>query len=317
MRRRAIAIGTLSRPWSHSFATSESIVRLSLGSHGASRSNVHSRNGLGLSLEATWTRPPMSGHSMRIRRPMAWRDDPMRVSPLTAARASSSTSYISAAERKPWRAEARLGRVAATAGIVGRSLCDDGHRGAHYVEWHVRPNYSVQRSPRADGPADAPPSRALEKRRAALDEVLVELLLDRLADELRDLEDERPVLCRIGRVLGAVDRLAELDPPLRRQRYETERAEGRERRRDRHERRADQAREHAALGELGIDLLRSDYRDRNDRRARAQRHLDEASAAEALQPVALREGLARSAHPFGEHHPPLIGLQQARGVVRV
>src|SRR3954454_23860062 len=40
--------------------------------------------------------------------------------------------------------------------------------------------------------------------RAALDQVLVDLALDRLADPLRQLEDERAILGGLGRVAGDV-----------------------------------------------------------------------------------------------------------------
>ena len=113
-------------------------------------------------------------------------------------------------------------------------------------------------------------------------------------------------------MLGDVDRLAELDPPARRQRDQPERPEPGEGRRDRHERRADRPRQRRALGDLRIDLLRADDRDRDDRRAGPQRDLDEAAAAEALQPVALGERLAGSLDALGEDHHQLV-LARAAG----
>src|SRR3954449_1670875 len=81
------------------------------------------------------------------------------------------------------------------------------------------------------------PLRAsLYERRAALDEVLVDRLLDRVAHALGQLEHERAVLGGVGAVVGGVDRVAELDAPLGRERHSAERAEQRERRRDRDER---------------------------------------------------------------------------------
>src|SRR3954454_6087441 len=63
------------------------------------------------------------------------------------------------------------------------------------------------------------PFRAsLYERRAALDEVLVDGLLDRVAHALGQLEHERAVLGRVGAIAGRVDRVAELDPPFRGQR---------------------------------------------------------------------------------------------------
>src|SRR5215211_2695419 len=91
---------------------------------------------------------------------------------------------------------------------------------------------------------------SLYERRAALHQVLVELLLDRVAHALGELEDERAVVGGVAPVAGDVDRVAELDPPLGGQRHRAERAEQRERRRDRHERRAGQPGEPGQLAEL-------------------------------------------------------------------
>ena len=53
----------------------------------------------------------------------------------------------------------------------------------------------------------------LEEGRASQDQVLVQLVLDQLADLLREIEDELAVVGGLGPMLGQVDRLAELDPP--------------------------------------------------------------------------------------------------------
>src|SRR3954464_13797897 len=86
-----------------------------------------------------------------------------------------------------------------------------------------------------------------QKCGAALDQVFVDLALDGLADPLGELEHERAVLGRLRGVTGNVDRLAEFDPPLGRQRHGSERAEQRERRGNREERRAGQAGEQRQL----------------------------------------------------------------------
>ncbi len=70
------------------------------------------------------------------------------------------------------------------------------------------------------------------------------------------------------------------------------------------------------VAEHRVDLLGADDRHRDDRRLRAQRDLDEAAAAEALQPVALRERLAGPLHPLGEDHHQVVLLERAGGVVR-
>src|SRR5215210_1215222 len=93
---------------------------------------------------------------------------------------------------------------------------------------------SAQRHRKAAGAAAVlgPPAQ-LEERRAALDQVLVDLLLDRLAHLLGKLEHQAPVVGRLRAVAGGVDRLAELDTPARRERDRAERAEQWECRRDR------------------------------------------------------------------------------------
>src|SRR3954451_8243937 len=88
----------------------------------------------------------------------------------------------------------------------------------------------------------------LEEGRAPRNEVVVDLRLDRLADLLGQLEHEAAVLGGLGSVLRRRDRLAELDPPLRGQRDEAERAEGGERRRDREVGRAYYARDERRIG---------------------------------------------------------------------
>ena len=52
----------------------------------------------------------------------------------------------------------------------------------------------------------------LQERRASQDEVLVQLALDQLPELLQEVEDELAVVGGLGRMLGQVDRLAELEP---------------------------------------------------------------------------------------------------------
>ena len=79
--------------------------------------------------------------------------------------------------------------------------------------------------------------------------------------------------------------------------------------------RAGQAGDRLRLAELRVDLLAADDGDGHDRRAGPQRHLDEAAAAEALQPVAVREVLARPLDALGEDGDELVLLEQADRVV--
>src|SRR3954452_20654607 len=70
---------------------------------------------------------------------------------------------------------------------------------------------------------NAIPRTTLHERRAAFDEVVVDQSLDRVAHSLGELEHERTVVGGLRAVAGEVDRLAELDAPLRRQRHRAER----------------------------------------------------------------------------------------------
>src|SRR5918999_1800329 len=74
--------------------------------------------------------------------------------------------------------------------------------------------------------------RKLYERAAALDQVLVDLVLDRLAYLLGELEHERAVVGGLGTVAGQVHWLAKVDSPPGRQGHDAEGAERREGRRD-------------------------------------------------------------------------------------
>ena len=86
-------------------------------------------------------------------------------------------------------------------------------------------------------------------------------------------------------------RLAEFDDPAARQRHHPERAEPREGRRHREVRQAQQPREWGDVAEHGIGLLGTHDGGGDDGYAGPQRGRDEAPAPEALQLVALTEGL--------------------------
>ena len=77
-----------------------------------------------------------------------------------------------------------------------------------------------------------PPRRQprLNERRPALDHVLEHPLLHHLAHALGQLEHQPAVRGGLGPVARRLDRLAELDPPLRRQGYRAQRPEPREQR---------------------------------------------------------------------------------------
>src|SRR3954454_21081343 len=165
--------------------------------------------------------------------------------------------------------------------------------GSVLISWNARSMTSRNSFGDSKALLAIPLRASLYERRAALDEVLVDGLLDRVAHALGELEHERAVVGGVRRVAGSVDRVAELEPPLRRQRHRAKWAEQRERRRDRDERRAGELGQPRKLAHLRVDLLAAHDGDRDDRRSRAQRQLHEPAAAEALQPVAVLEVLAR------------------------
>ena len=70
--------------------------------------------------------------------------------------------------------------------------------------------------------------------------------------------------------------------------------------------RAEQAGQWRDVSQLRIDLLAADHRHGHDRRTGAQGDLHKAAAAEALEPVALGERLARALHALGEDRNQLI-----------
>ena len=111
-------------------------------------------------------------------------------------------------------------------------------------------------------------------------------------------------------VVGGLDRLAELDVPLRRQRHQPGGPGQREQRRDREVRQPEQPGQQLDVGDHRVDLLGPDDRARHDRRLGAQRRRDEPAAAEPLQLVAVLEVLAQALVALGEHRGQLAGGQQ-------
>jgi hypothetical protein len=116
-------------------------------------------------------------------------------------------------------------------------------------------------------------------------------------------------------VLG-VDRFAELQVPLARQRDEPERAQPGKGRGDREVRQVEEPGEHPGVAEHRMDLLGADDRHRDDRHPAGQRGLDEAAAAEPLQLVPLAERLADALEPLGPHPDQFARAQEPFGVLR-
>src|SRR5712691_13226391 len=144
---------------------------------------------------------------------------------------------------------------------------------------------------------------------------LVDGRLDPFPHLLADLEHEASVAYGLGPVLGDLDRLAEGDEPLRGQREQPGQTEPRERRGDREVRQAEQPGYGLQVGEHRVHLLRADDSDRDDGRARAQRDLDEASAAEAADPVAVAVALGRALDALREHADQLVAFEERGRVV--
>jgi hypothetical protein len=105
-----------------------------------------------------------------------------------------------------------------------------------------------------------------EEDAAPSHEVAVEHLLDRVADPVGQLEDEHRVVGGLRAVGLGLDRLAELDEPLRGQRDDAERPERRELPGDREVREPEEPREELRVGDHRVDLLGADDRHGDDRR---------------------------------------------------
>ncbi len=114
-----------------------------------------------------------------------------------------------------------------------------------------------------------------------------------------------------------VDRLAEVDRPLRRQRHDAERAQPREGRGQREVGQAEGLPHPVGLGHDRVDLLRPDHGAGDDRAPGAQGDAHEAPAAEPGQLVALPEVLAHSLHALREDAEELALPQEALRVLGV
>src|SRR5512138_460419 len=168
------------------------------------------------------------------------------------------------------------------------------------VTWTIRGYVSAEKS--------------REQWRAALAEEAFDHRLDLRADLIRELVDEQAIVGGGRAEVAEIDGRTELDVPLARQRQEASGTEPRKRGRDGDPRDADVLREPRHLAEHRCGFFGTDDGDRNDRRAGAQRELDEAAAPEPLQAVAILPQLAHAFFPLGEHGDELAFLQQALGV---
>ena len=155
-----------------------------------------------------------------------------------------------------------------------------------------------------------------DERRSPLDQVLVELALDRLPHLLGDLEQQAAVLGGVRAVLREVDRLAELDPPLRRERAPAQaaRATGRSGSPGRRERPspARAAGRRRASGRSPRTRRRRPARSARrsaapPRRSRRARSAAGGSARRTACPVPLA--------PSGNDHHQLVLLEEPGGVV--
>ena len=105
----------------------------------------------------------------------------------------------------------------------------------------------------------------------AVGQQLIQRLLDGLADLVGQLERDHRILGGRLVVVGGLDRLAELDVPLRRQRHHPGRPCQREQRGHREVRQPEQPGQQLDVGDHRVDLLGADDRARHDRRLGPQR----------------------------------------------
>src|SRR3954468_2271791 len=157
------------------------MLRFSFGSQSTASENSHCRWWLGSSLAATFSTIPRSGNSKRTRMPVARSSGP------DFSSASSSESTSSRSSRNSVAELLRL-RVAVTvpmrAGVYSHILGEHTGRMGRLGGPRVRVGH--------------PAAPRLRERRAALDQVLVQLLLDRLPHLLRDVEQEPLIVGGVG-----------------------------------------------------------------------------------------------------------------------
>src|SRR6266540_383484 len=146
-------------------------------------------------------------------------------------------------------------------------------------------------------------------------EVLVEHLLDRVADLVGQLEYQHPVLPGAFVVLIRPDGLAEPDDPLGRQRDEAEWPEPWEEGSDREIGEAADRREHLRVVDHRVDLLGPNDGHGNDWNPCLQSQLHEPASSEPLELVAVLVPLAHSLVSLREYPDELASGQQAQGIL--
>src|ERR1700693_1782434 len=160
----------------------------------------------------------------------------------------------------------------------------------------------------------AEPSR-LEEDRPASRQQPGQSSFDPAANFLGQIENQPRVVCALRAETRNVDRLSKSDEPLGGQRNQARQPEPGKRWCDRNDGKPKQPRERLEVEHHRVQLLRTDDRDRDDRRPRPQRDLDETSAAQSPDSVPISIALGRALHSFRENSDELVTFEQCRCVV--
>src|ERR1700674_4275633 len=200
----------------------------------------------------------------------------------------------------------------------GRSRDRDGC-GAAARDGHHHYGQGCDRSVKHRDSLTATPREptGLKENRPAPCPQLIQRSLDPAANFLGQLEHQPRVIRAFGAETRNVDRLSDRDEPLRRQRDQARQPEPWKSGRDRNGRQAKQPRERLEVEQDGVQLLRPDARDGDDRGSRAQRNLDEATTSESRNAIAISISLGRALDALRKNPDELIAFEQRRCVVRM
>jgi hypothetical protein len=138
----------------------------------------------------------------------------------------------------------------------------------------------------------------------------------RARDLIGETVDQQAIVSPLRAVLGGqVDRRPEAQAPARRPRQQAGRAQQRKVGVTGMNGRPALRANHVTPRHHRHGVLGADHGDRDDRHAPAKRELDEAAAAEALQPVAIAPQLARALGALREDRHQLAASEQPLGVL--
>src|SRR6266851_535137 len=145
------------------------------------------------------------------------------------------------------------------------------------------------------------PSISLEEDGPAARKELMQRVLDPLPHLFTQLQHELWVGGGARSEVRDVDRLAEGDEPLRRQRQQTDQAQPGKSRGDRDRGQTEQPGDRARVEDHRVHLFRADHRHWDDRRAGPERNLDETAAAQPLHAIAVAVSLRSAFDALWEH----------------